>query len=71
LGLAELGVTTDKIGRVKVMRSQLFVSAVFSKFPNKQVDHEFKTNVPGIWAIGDAIEGPMLAHKAEEVRHMI
>ncbi|HEV7266222.1 MAG TPA: dihydrolipoyl dehydrogenase [Falsiroseomonas sp.] len=27
---------------------------------------EFATSVPGIWAIGDVIEGPMLAHKAEE-----
>jgi dihydrolipoamide dehydrogenase len=26
----------------------------------------FATNVPGIWAIGDVIVGPMLAHKAEE-----
>ncbi|MEX0331644.1 MAG: dihydrolipoyl dehydrogenase [Puniceicoccaceae bacterium] len=26
----------------------------------------FKTTVDGIWAIGDVIEGPMLAHKAEE-----
>lgn len=26
----------------------------------------FKTNVPGIYAIGDVIKGPMLAHKAEE-----
>ena len=26
----------------------------------------FRTNVPSIWAIGDCIEGPMLAHKAEE-----
>jgi dihydrolipoamide dehydrogenase len=30
------------------------------------VDGAFKTNVPGVWAIGDVIEGPMLAHKAEE-----
>lgn len=30
------------------------------------VDHELRTNVPGVWAIGDVIEGPMLAHKAEE-----
>jgi dihydrolipoamide dehydrogenase len=30
------------------------------------VDHEFRTSVPGVWAIGDVIEGPMLAHKAEE-----
>jgi dihydrolipoamide dehydrogenase len=29
-------------------------------------DHAFKTNVPGILAIGDVIAGPMLAHKAEE-----
>ena len=28
--------------------------------------HGFETNVPGIYAIGDLIEGPMLAHKAEE-----
>jgi len=28
-------------------------------------DH-WKTSVPGIWAIGDVIEGPMLAHKAED-----
>ncbi len=29
-------------------------------------DVHFRTNVPGIWAIGDAREGPMLAHKAED-----
>jgi dihydrolipoamide dehydrogenase len=31
-----------------------------------EVDHYFATNVPGIWAIGDVIKGPMLAHKAED-----
>jgi dihydrolipoamide dehydrogenase len=30
------------------------------------VDHRFQTNVPGIYAIGDVIAGPMLAHKAED-----
>ena len=30
------------------------------------VDAEYRTNVAGIWAIGDVIPGPMLAHKAEE-----
>lgn len=30
------------------------------------VDRRYATNVPGIHAIGDAIEGPMLAHKAED-----
>jgi dihydrolipoamide dehydrogenase len=29
-------------------------------------DGHFATNIPGIWAIGDVIAGPMLAHKAEE-----
>jgi dihydrolipoamide dehydrogenase len=29
-------------------------------------DAHFATNVPGIYAIGDAIAGPMLAHKAED-----
>jgi len=31
-----------------------------------EVDHQFKTNVDGIYAIGDVVPGPMLAHKAEE-----
>ncbi len=31
-----------------------------------KTDAHFATNVPGIWAIGDAIAGPMLAHKAED-----
>lgn len=30
------------------------------------VDHQFRTNVPTILAIGDLIRGPMLAHKAED-----
>jgi dihydrolipoamide dehydrogenase len=30
------------------------------------VDPHFKTNVPGIYAIGDVIAGPMLAHKAQD-----
>ena len=31
-----------------------------------KVDAHLKTNVPGIWALGDVVAGPMLAHKAEE-----
>jgi dihydrolipoamide dehydrogenase len=31
-----------------------------------KVDHHFATNIPGIYAIGDVIAGPMLAHKAED-----
>ncbi|WP_347271568.1 dihydrolipoyl dehydrogenase [Rhizorhabdus histidinilytica] len=31
-----------------------------------EVDHDLATAVPGIWAIGDVVPGPMLAHKAED-----
>ncbi len=30
------------------------------------IGHDFATAVPGIWAIGDVVPGPMLAHKAED-----
>jgi dihydrolipoyl dehydrogenase len=30
------------------------------------VDHYYATSVPSVWAIGDVIAGPMLAHKAED-----
>jgi dihydrolipoamide dehydrogenase len=47
LGLNQVGVKTDKIGRV-------------------EIDSHFQTNVAGIYAVGDIVAGPMLAHKAEE-----
>ena len=31
-----------------------------------ETNHDFRTSVPGVWAIGDVIPGPMLAHKAED-----
>ena len=31
-----------------------------------KTDRQWQTNIPGIYAIGDAIDGPMLAHKAED-----
>ncbi|MGE0716666.1 MAG: dihydrolipoyl dehydrogenase [Alphaproteobacteria bacterium] len=30
------------------------------------IDDQFRTSVPGIWAIGDVVRGAMLAHKAED-----
>ena len=41
------------------------------KIPTKDngqviVDEQFRTNVKSIYAIGDVIRGPMLAHKGEE-----
>jgi dihydrolipoamide dehydrogenase len=47
----------------------LALEMVGVKLDNKgriMVDDHFRTNVPGIYAIGDVIHGPMLAHKAEE-----
>ncbi len=31
-----------------------------------ETDHDFRTAIDGVWAIGDVIPGPMLAHKAED-----
>ena len=31
-----------------------------------EIDGHFRTNLPGLYAIGDAVPGPMLAHKAED-----
>jgi dihydrolipoyl dehydrogenase len=31
-----------------------------------KVDHECRTGAEGVWAIGDAVRGPMLAHKGKE-----
>ncbi len=41
-----------------------------------QVNEHFETSAPGVYAVGDVIAGPMLAHKAEEegvacVEHMV
>jgi dihydrolipoamide dehydrogenase len=36
-----------------------------------EVDHTFKTNVPSIYAVGDIVHGPMLAHKAEDEGAMV
>ncbi len=47
LGLENIGIQTDQLGRI-------------------EVDDHFRTAVPNIYAIGDCIDGPMLAHKAEE-----
>jgi dihydrolipoamide dehydrogenase len=35
------------------------------------VDGHCKTNLPGVWAIGDVVRGPMLAHKAHEEGVMV
>jgi dihydrolipoamide dehydrogenase len=48
------GLGLDKAGLTLNQRGQI------------ETDHDFGTNVPGIWAIGDVIPGPMLAHKAED-----
>jgi dihydrolipoamide dehydrogenase len=48
------GLGLDKIGLQLNGRGQI------------ETDHDFRTAVDGVWAIGDVIPGPMLAHKAED-----
>jgi dihydrolipoamide dehydrogenase len=48
------GLALDRIGLELNQRGQI------------ETDHDFATKVPGVWAIGDVIPGPMLAHKAED-----
>ncbi|MFD1107157.1 dihydrolipoyl dehydrogenase [Sphingobium olei] len=48
------GLGLDKIGLAVNQRGQI------------EIDHDFATKVPGVWAIGDVVPGPMLAHKAED-----
>jgi dihydrolipoamide dehydrogenase len=48
------GLGLDKIGLETNKRGQI------------ETDHDFRTSVPSVWAIGDVIPGPMLAHKAED-----
>lgn len=36
-----------------------------------EVDDHCKTNLPGVWAVGDVVRGPMLAHKAMEEAVMV
>jgi dihydrolipoamide dehydrogenase len=42
------------------------VGVEFDERKRIKVDKHFRTNIEGIYAIGDVIPGPMLAHKAEE-----
>ncbi|PKP98788.1 MAG: dihydrolipoyl dehydrogenase [Alphaproteobacteria bacterium HGW-Alphaproteobacteria-15] len=48
------GLALDKAGLAVNKRGQI------------EIDHEFRTDVPNIWGIGDVVPGPMLAHKAED-----
>ncbi len=36
-----------------------------------QVDHECRTGAPNVWAVGDLVRGPMLAHKGKEEGVMV
>jgi len=36
-----------------------------------KVDHECRTGVEGLWAVGDCVRGPMLAHKSKEEGVMV
>lgn len=64
----EADVVLVAIGRVPFTEG-LGLAEVGVKLDNKKrviVDEHYQTSVPGIFAIGDVIAGPMLAHKAED-----
>ncbi len=48
------GLALDKAGLTVNNRGQI------------DIGHDFQTSVPGIYAVGDVVPGPMLAHKAED-----
>jgi dihydrolipoamide dehydrogenase len=48
------GLGLDRIGLELNKRGQI------------ETDHDFRTRIDGVWAVGDVIPGPMLAHKAED-----
>jgi len=53
------GLNAEKIGLKLNERGQI------------EVDGHCRTNLPGIWAVGDVVSGPMLAHKAMEEAVMV
>lgn len=64
---ADADVVLVCVGR-REYRDNLGTEAVGIEMDGKKikVDSKFRTNVPSIYAIGDIINGPMLAHKAED-----
>lgn len=42
------------------------VGIVTDKAGRIPINENFETSAPGVWAVGDIVDGPMLAHKAEE-----
>ncbi|MFW9615404.1 dihydrolipoyl dehydrogenase [Aquabacterium sp.] len=66
--LLEVDKLIVSIGRVPNTNG-LNVEAVGLKLDERGaivVDDDCKTNLPNVWAVGDVVRGPMLAHKAEE-----
>lgn len=71
-GAEKLSFPADKVlvavGR-RPYADSLGLDKVGVQFDDKKrvkVDDHLRTSVPNIWAIGDVVAGPMLAHKAEE-----
>ena len=68
LNSIEADVVLVAVGRVPYTEG-LGLDTAGVKLDNRgrvEVDDHYATNVPGIYAIGDVIKGPMLAHKAED-----
>ncbi len=65
---ADADVVLVAVGRIPFTQGLGLEEAGITKDQRGYIDvnAQYQTNVPGIYAIGDVIKGPMLAHKAEE-----
>jgi len=58
-------VATGRIPYTKGLKAES-IGLKFEKQGRIEINEKYQTNIPHIYAIGDVVKGPMLAHKAEE-----
>jgi dihydrolipoamide dehydrogenase len=61
----------DKVPPILKRPGRGKVGVEFDEKRRIKVDKDFRTNIEGIYAIGDVIAGPMLAHKAENEKNCL
>ena len=66
MGVHMIGLVVSLAIAMQVSETACPVGVELDERGRVKTDGHFKTNVDGIYAIGDVIAGPMLAHKAED-----
>jgi dihydrolipoamide dehydrogenase len=61
---------TDDQGVAQTLEVDRLIVSV-GRVPNIEVDDQCRTKLPGVYAIGDVVRGPMLAHKGEDEGVMV